>query len=98
MSSEKDSMLRTANSYASKVDAARTACETAKSQISTVAGTVGDNWKGEAGSAMVQALESLTSQLSSVISELSSAASAMRSEAQSIYNSWPEEDEAITDG
>lgn len=93
MASDKDIMLNSANNYATKISAAKQACQNAVRALSSPVTDVASNWKGDSGTAMADALRDLQKELDRVYSRLSTLESRMRSHARSIYNNWPEDTE-----
>lgn len=92
MASDKEQMMSSANYYAGLVAAAKSACLEAKTSLTSAQATVQENWKGEAGDAMAQALLDLLTEIGIIGESLASLESQMRSHTQGIYDSWPEED------
>ncbi len=89
MASEKDVMMKTANSSIKKVKAVRDACETAYNNIYAVLQDVSGNWQSVSGNAMANALLDMYNDLRRAYSELDDAVTKMQAEAKSIYNNWP---------
>lgn len=91
MSSEKDTMLSSANYYIGKVTAAKNACESAASNMISPQYDVSHNWFGASGNAMSQALDDLRYEINKAYARLVALESQMISQANSIYSNWPEE-------
>ena len=92
MASERDQMMKTANSSIKKVKNVRDACETAYQNVYATLQEVSNNWSGEAGNAMANALLDIYNDLKKAHSELDLAVKQMQKESKSIYNNWPSDD------
>lgn len=93
MASDKEKMLRSANSYAGYVSDAKKACKSARDALSSPISTISEEWNGASGEAMKSALEDMKSELNLLYNRLATLESQMRTRANTIYNSWPEEED-----
>ena len=94
MASDKETMMSNANHYIGIVASAKNACGDAMVELVTPRNEVSRYWKGEAGTAMEQALEDTRMEIYRIWLKLSELENQMNLHVQSIYNSWPEEDVA----
>ena len=93
MASEKDDMLDSANYFIGLVASANQSCRAAASGLASPLSEGQQNWKGESGKAMAQALENLSSSINAVCGQLSALETQMRTRVMNIYDNWPEETE-----
>ena len=91
--SDKNSVLSTANLYASALAAAANHCEAAARAIIPIQAEVSENWEGEASKAMAQKLDSLRFQINQVYAKFVAASSQAKADGWSAYNSWPDEED-----
>ena len=91
MASDKDRMLSSANSYADIVSSAKNLCSDAALSLMKVVPNVEENWQGNSGAAMCQALINLRLEINAVYAQLEQLEEDMRSHANTIYHNWPEE-------
>ena len=98
MASDKEAALARGNLYVEKLAAAKESCKSAYLGITSSITSVGFGWKGDAGTAMEQALANVQQDLLRAYRQLESAEAQLRSRVRSIYNDWPEEEEVSPGG
>lgn len=89
---DKDIMLHRAQHYAGAVAAAKESCESAAFALTVPESEIAAHWKGESGAAMVQALIDVRMELVQLYQQLYNLELQMTAHAQSVYDSWPEEE------
>lgn len=97
MISDKDAMMRSVTGYVERLSSAREACRQAALGLSTPMTEVSSEWHGRAGEAMVSALSELQEEFLRIYRQLEVLEGQMWARANSLYSSWPEEEE-VADG
>lgn len=88
MVSDKNEILGYANSFIKKVSAAKSACESAVSNMVYPMSDISSNWHGDSGKAMYESLDELRMELIRIQVRLDALETTMNSEARTIYNNW----------
>lgn len=92
MSLEKTIAQRAINSSIAKISQAREACGAAGQAILSPQGEVSENWRGDAATAMNQALNDVWKEIKEAYDLLLSAESAVQAQGNYIINNWTDEE------
>jgi len=96
---DKQSVRVEARAYANEVKTAGMHFREAEEKIKEAKQKIGADWKGEAGTAMVQVLDNLQKEVALLASQAETAASSIISQGEAVYDGWVDEpDEAEPQG
>ena len=88
---DKNSVLKTARSYASSLSSAADHCAAAAKALIDPQYEVTNNWRGESGAAMAAKLDALRFEINQIYGQLVNASAQVSARGQAVYNAWPED-------
>lgn len=91
MAVDKLKVITTGNTYSNNVCKAQYACSDAADALKIARATISTYWQGEAGDAMVEALNRLGAEINQISWDLSNLERQLRGHINGIRESWEEE-------